>query len=123
MAKKPNPFAAIKAGGAKKLPADLGAPAEIGAPRQVPAEAPAEAVPPADDEQPTQQADPEEVGFHDGTEVCANCTHFDAEGGNCERWGFSVGDHPEGAYCHGFKAGSDNEAAEGETGAQNGKAT
>jgi hypothetical protein len=57
------------------------------------------------------KADPGEVGFHDGTEVCTACTFYEGGQNNCERWGFPVGDHPEGAYCHAFKAGASDEGA------------
>ena len=50
-------------------------------------------------------ASPSEVGFHDGSEVCVNCAHYDTDTNGCVRWGFAVGDNPQGAYCHAFKAG------------------
>ena len=66
--------------------------------------APAEQESPEEDSA-EQKASPDEVGFHDGTEVCTNCVHYDDQNNECERWGFSVGDNPQGAYCHAWKGG------------------
>ena len=104
-------------------PASLEAPADLETPRapkppafpkrRAPMPHMADGAPPMDDEQTETQPDdeqaegepiaqPDEVGFHDGTEVCSACEHFDAQGGMCQRWNFPVEGNPDGAYCHAF---------------------
>jgi len=89
-----------------------GGPPPLSAPGHKP-EAPPQDAPQHDESAEGAKASPDEVGFHDGSEVCTKCVHYDAQSNNCERWNFPVGENPDGAYCHAFKAGSDNESSEG----------
>src|SRR5690349_12232740 len=96
----------IKPGG----PPPLGSPGKSDSPTPPPRDP---SSPQHDESAEGSKASPDEVGFHDGSEVCTKCVHYDPQSNNCERWNFPVGDNPDGAYCHAFKAGQDNESAEG----------
>jgi hypothetical protein len=85
----------------------------------------ADGAPPVDDEQTETQPDdeqaegepiaqPDEVGYHQGDEVCSACEHFDAQSVMCQRWNFPVEGNPDGAYCHAFTPMSGREQGDNE---------
>jgi hypothetical protein len=56
------------------------------------------------------------MGFHDGSENCTVCEHFDSQSGECMKataGDKSVGPTPEAAWCHGFESEGGDEANSG----------
>ena len=104
MATKQRGFAMGKPG------SDMDAPPEIGAPPKAPVG--------NTDQEPDSDGDDnapqpglvtlKDMGFRDGSEVCANCKWFDQQESECEK--AQAGDThietPDGAGCHGFESGS-----------------
>lgn len=67
--------------------------------------------PPTDSNEQTKS--PEDVGYTSSAERCHSCKNFDAEGMNCNKFGFPA--EPDGHCPEGFEAagGDAEESAEG----------